>query len=103
MSEIDKALKLLNKQKVVLMQCSSIYPCPENLVGLNVIKEMKNKYGNKYQYGFSDHTFGSEAAICSLIYGANFIEKHITFSKKCTVLMPNLQWNLKILSIFVTH
>ena len=81
-SEIDKALKLLNKQKVVLMQCSSIYPCPENLVGLNVIKEMKNKYGNKYQYGFSDHTFGSEAAICSLIYGANFIEKHITFSKK---------------------
>ena len=64
------------------MQCSSIQPCPENLVGLNVIKEMKNRYGNKYQYGFSDHSSGSESAICSLVYGAVFIEKHITFSKK---------------------
>ena len=81
-SEINEALKMLNNHKVILMQCSSIYPCPETLVGLNVIKEMKSKYVNKYEYGFSDHTTGSEAAICSIVYGAKYIEKHITFSKK---------------------
>ncbi len=81
-NEIDEALKMLNNHKVILMQCSSIYPCPETLVGLNVIKEMKLKYANKYNYGFSDHTTGSEAAICSIVYGAKYIEKHITFSKK---------------------
>ena len=66
-NEIDEALKMLNNHKVILMQCSSIYPCPETLVGLNVIKEMKLKYANKYNYGFSDHTTGSEAAICSIV------------------------------------
>ena len=81
-SEIDEALRILNNHRVILMQCSSIYPCPESLVGLNVIKEMKLRYANKYEYGFSDHTAGSEAAICSVAYGVKYIEKHITFSKK---------------------
>jgi len=80
--EINGALKELSNHKVILMQCSSIYPCPETLVGLNVIKEMKSKFGNRCEYGFSDHTIGSEAAICSVVYGAKYIEKHITFSKK---------------------
>ena len=80
--EIDKALQILNKSKVILMQCTSSYPCNDKNVGLNVLKEMQNKYGNKYKYGFSDHTIGSEAAICSVAYGAEYVEKHITFSKK---------------------
>ena len=42
----------------------------------------KKKYGNKYKYGFSDHTIGSEAAICSIAFGSEYIEKHLTFSKK---------------------
>ena len=81
-SEIDNALKTIKKNKVILMQCTSSYPCKDTDVGLNVLKEMRKKYGNKYKYGFSDHSIGSEAAICSLAYGAEYIEKHITFSKK---------------------
>ena len=80
--EIDCALDILSNNKIILMQCTSIYPCPENMVGLNIISEMKKRYGKKYIYGFSDHTQGQEASICSLVYGAKYIEKHITFSKK---------------------
>ena len=80
--EIDFAIKLLKKNKVILMQCTSLYPCPDKSVGLNVIAEMKKRYGKDILYGFSDHTFGHEAAICSIAYGAKFIEKHITFSKE---------------------
>ena len=80
--EIDFAIKLLKKNKVILMQCTSLYPCPDKSVGLNVITEMKKRYGKDLSYGFSDHTFGSEAAICSIVYGAKYIEKHITFSKE---------------------
>ena len=80
--EIDSAIKLLKKSKVILMQCTSLYPCPDKSVGLNVITEMKKRYGKEILYGFSDHTFGYEAAICSIAYGAKFIEKHITFSKE---------------------
>ncbi len=81
-SEIDKALKTLKKNKIILMQCTSSYPCNDVDVGLNVLTDMKKKYGNKYKYGFSDHSVGSEAAICSLVYGAEYVEKHVTFSKK---------------------
>tara|TARA_B100000965_G_C19601690_1_gene763144 strand:+ start:5465 stop:6448 length:984 start_codon:yes stop_codon:yes gene_type:complete len=81
-SEITNAIKILKKHKIILMQCTSMYPCPNNYVGLNVIKEMKMKYGAKYSYGFSDHTEGSEAAIGAVIFGAEYIEKHITFSRK---------------------
>ena len=81
-SEIDKALKTLKKNKIILMQCTSSYPCNDIDVGLNVLTDMKKKYGNKYKYGFSDHSVGSEAAICSLAYGAEYVEKHVTFSKK---------------------
>ena len=80
--EINDALKALSNHNIILMQCTSLYPCPENLVGLNIISEMKNRYKNKYDYGFSDHTDGLEAAISSISFGANYIEKHITFSKK---------------------
>ncbi len=80
--EINKAVKILKKNKLILMQCTSMYPCPDNYVGLNVLNEMKKRFGNNYSYGFSDHTEGPEAAIGAVIHGAEYVEKHITFSKK---------------------
>lgn len=79
-NEIDQALKILDKKKTVIMQCSSIYPCPEESVGLNILLEMKNKY--KIPVGFSDHFLGCEAGFAAAALGASVIEKHITFSRK---------------------
>ncbi len=78
--EIDKGFKILNKKKTVLMQCSSIYPCPANIVGLNVINELKKRY--RTTVGFSDHYLGLEAGFAAAALGAEVIEKHITFSRK---------------------
>ena len=78
--EINEAIKIFkNINNIVLMQCTSIYPCPNNKVGINVIREMISKY--KIPVGFSDHTTGFVAAIGAIFSGANIIEKHITFSK----------------------
>ena len=38
--EIDIATKILKKNFSIL-QCSSIYPCPKEKVGINVIQELK--------------------------------------------------------------
>ncbi len=78
--EIDKALKILKKKKTTIMQCSSIYPCPEENIGLNIILEMQKKY--KIPVGFSDHYLGREAGFAAAALGACVIEKHITFSRK---------------------
>lgn len=80
LGEINMALKILKSCKVVLMQCTSMYPCPEDKVGLNIIQYFKKKYD--YEVGFSDHYLGFEAGYAAAAIGANVIEKHITFSRK---------------------
>ena len=78
-NEIDTALKILNSPQNTVMQCSSIYPCPPNKVGLNVIQELLKRY--KCNVGLSDHTTTFAAALGAISLGAKSIEKHITFSK----------------------
>lgn len=78
--EIDNAVRILRaKTKLILMQCTSMYPCPSDKVGVNVITELKKKYN--LPIGFSDHTTGFVAGVGAVFAGALFIEKHITFSK----------------------
>ncbi len=62
-----------------IMQCSSVYPCPPEKVGLNVMQEMAYRY--KLPVGYSDHTMGLAAPIAAAALGATVIEKHLTFSR----------------------
>ena len=79
--EIIKAYNILKnkKNKIIVMQCTSSYPCPPEEVGLNIIKKIKKNF--KFS-GFSDHTLTSTAAIGAVFYGVDVIEKHFTLSKK---------------------
>ena len=80
-SEIDQAVKIFqDKKKLILMQCTSLYPCPLKYAGINLIKKMMNRYN--LTIGFSDHTLGSTASIAAVLNGAKVIEKHFTLSNK---------------------
>lgn len=79
-SEIGEAVKFLGK-KVVIMQCTSLYPTINKFVGLNVIKDLKKKFP-KCKIGLSDHSNNNAAAIGAVVCGAKYIEKHITFSNE---------------------
>ena len=45
--EIENALSILKTEKneVIVMQCTSEYPSSPENTGLNVIKELQNKFG----------------------------------------------------------
>ena len=78
--ELDLAVeKLKDVKKLTIMQCTSSYPCSLKDVGLNIIDEMKKRYG--LPVGFSDHTIGITAAVLSSFYKITTIEKHFTLSK----------------------
>lgn len=78
--ELDIAVGVLKRGgPLTIMQCSSMYPCPPESVGLNVIQEMHSRYG--LPVGFSDHTQGPTAAVAAVALGAVAIEKHFTFSR----------------------
>ena len=71
--------KKLKNNKIVLMQCGSMYPLPDKFVNLNVLNLYK-KF--KFDIGFSDHTLGYEAAMCASAIGSKYFEKHFTLNKK---------------------
>ena len=80
--ELDCAVKVLRsnkKNKVIILQCTSEYPCMPKDAGLNAMVAMKNKY--KIEAGFSDHTSGIGVSIAAVTLGALVIEKHFTLSK----------------------
>lgn len=79
-SEIQNALAAVGQGEVVLLQCSSIYPCPAEQVGLNIITEMQGNFN--VPVGFSDHSLGYAACLAAVALGAVCIEKHLTFSTK---------------------
>jgi N-acetylneuraminate synthase len=79
-AELDAAVEVLRGcDRLVVMQCSSVYPCPPERVGLNVISQMCERYG--LPVGFSDHTMGIAAPVAAAARGATVIEKHFTFSR----------------------
>ncbi len=79
-AEIDRAVAILKQGgPLCVMQCTSAYPCPPERVGLNVLAEMRDRYG--VEIGYSDHTLGLGAAAAAAALGATTVEKHFTFSK----------------------
>jgi N-acetylneuraminate synthase len=80
--ELDRAVETIRRHhdQMVLMQCTSIYPCPPERVGLNVLGEMAARYGTLV--GLSDHTLSTAVAAAAVMLGACVIEKHFTLSKR---------------------
>lgn len=81
-AELDEAVKTLKVNgcsDLLLLQCTSEYPCPPENAGLNIMQEMKERYN--FPVGFSDHTLGIAVPIAAVCLGACVIEKHFTLSK----------------------
>ena len=79
-TELDRAVDVIKtRSDLTVMQCTSAYPCPPEKVGLNVIGELRRRYG--LPVGFSDHTLGFAAPFAAAALGATVIEKHFTFSR----------------------
>ena len=81
-AELDEAVKTLKDNScndLTLLQCTSEYPCPPESAGLNILREMKERYN--LPVGFSDHTLGIAVPIAAVCLGAVVIEKHFTLSK----------------------
>lgn len=82
MEEIQEAIKVINdqgNQKIVLLQCTTSYPCDLDKLDLNVIRTFKNLF--PYPVGFSGHSLSISPAIASIALGSCVVEKHITLDR----------------------
>ena len=82
LAEVDVALAELRNAgatDIILLHCTTNYPCPMEDVNLNAMITMKNAF--KLPVGYSDHTKGIEVPIAAVAMGAKVIEKHFTLDR----------------------
>jgi N,N'-diacetyllegionaminate synthase len=85
--EIRHALAVLSegrhmstlRDRVVLLQCTSSYPCPPEQVNLRSIDYLRRTFD--LRTGYSDHTLDLIACQAAVAMGACVIEKHFTDQK----------------------
>jgi len=75
-----ETIKTQGNKQIIVLHCTTSYPCPIDQVNLNAMITMKNELG--CIVGYSDHTLGTIVPIIATAIGANVIEKHLTIDKK---------------------
>lgn len=85
--EIDSAISFLKSKYMEraidclsILQCTTAYPTQPEDWGLNMIVQLKQKYGLKT--GFSDHSGGIVSSIAAVALGAEILEFHAVFDKR---------------------
>jgi N,N'-diacetyllegionaminate synthase len=80
--ELDDAVRKVKAVglDITVLQCSSIYPTPPEKLGLNLLSEMRERYGCKV--GLSDHSGTVFAGLAAAALDADMIEVHVTFSRE---------------------
>jgi N-acetylneuraminate synthase len=79
---IERAIDTLGRHgsEVIVLQCTSSYPCPPEQVNLRAMVAMGARFG--LPFGLSDHTPDVWTSVAAVALGANVIEKHFTLSKR---------------------
>lgn len=85
MKEVKEAVACIKKagnKKIILLHCTSNYPCPLEEVNLSAMLTMMKEI--KGLVGYSDHTLDEQVSVMAATLGACVLEKHFTLSRKMT-------------------
>ena len=79
MAEIDHAVSLLDRSRLLLAHCTSTYPTPPNQLNLRMLNTLGQRYG--CPVGYSGHETGLQTTLAAVALGACFVERHITLDR----------------------
>jgi N,N'-diacetyllegionaminate synthase len=82
LEEIDQAVELVKKHQLPLtvLQCTSVYPCPPEKIGVNLIPFYRERYG--CDVGLSDHSGTIYPGLAAVTLGIEVLEIHVTLSRE---------------------
>src|SRR5690606_41845433 len=80
--ELDRTVEFLKSKNVEfsILQCTTAYPTQPQNYGLNVIRQLKERYN--VPVGYSDHSAKIETCIATTALGAEILEFHAVFSRE---------------------
>lgn len=79
LEEIDTAVSILRSCELVIMQCTSAYPCDFSAVNLRVLETLRQRY--RVPVGLSGHHRGIAVDAAAVALGARAIERHFTLDR----------------------
>lgn len=79
--ELDESVAFIQSygNELSILQCTTAYPTRPDQWGLNVLEELRSRYG--VPVGFSDHSGDVFAGLAAAALGAQLIEFHLVFDK----------------------
>lgn len=82
LAEIDELAAWARRAglELAILQSTSLYPCPPERVGLNLIPFFQSRYGG--EVGLSDHSGTPYPGLAAAAVGAALVEVHVTLSRE---------------------
>lgn len=77
--QIDAAVAVLPKDKLMIAHATSAYPCEPDELNLKMIPVLAERY--QVPIGYSGHETGLQSTVAAVALGATFIERHVTLDR----------------------
>ena len=77
--QIRTAVEAVDESNLILLHCTSTYPCDPKELNLKVIESLGREYD--CPIGYSGHEVGLQTTVAAVVVGARFIERHITLDR----------------------
>jgi len=80
LGDIERALAVTGRDRVVLLHCITAYPAPETEYNVNLLASLAAVFG--VEVGLSDHSMDPVLVpALAVLHGARIVEKHFTLSR----------------------
>jgi N-acetylneuraminate synthase len=79
MTQIDKAVSILNKESLLIAHSTSAYPCDPQELNLRMIPVLQDRF--QVPIGYSGHETGLQTTAAAVTLGACFVERHVTLDR----------------------
>jgi len=80
MEQIHKGVNAVGSDDLVIMHCTSTYPCEPGELNLKMIETLRQEFPNN-PIGYSGHETGLVPSAVAIALGATSIERHITLDR----------------------
>jgi N-acetylneuraminate synthase len=80
MEQIKRGVEVVGEEDLVIMHCTSTYPCEPEELNLRMIKTLRSEFpGNPI--GYSGHEVGLVPSTIAVALGACMVERHLTLDR----------------------
>jgi N-acetylneuraminate synthase len=80
MEQIKMGVAIAGEENLLLMHCTSTYPCEPEELNLKVIQTLRDKFST-LPIGYSGHEVGLVPSAVAVAFGACMVERHLTLDR----------------------